>query len=347
MAEKNALAAFKAALKKDTDRLYVFADKEPWFRDKCCEELTAAVVGDDDMNLVTLDGDTLTPEELSDAVDMPPVFAERKFIHVRRFHPAQLTAEDADLYISILKDIPDYAVLLIELAEPARKGKNTEGGGGSASFARALSSLTTVYEFETPSPDEMAKLIIRTFREAEKSISPADAAYFVSLSAGSDTQQVMSEAEKLLSVPHHDITRADIDSLVSLSPDAASYLISNAIFEGNLAEALSLFRAQIKKGSNEYILSSILFGDMRRYYAVKLGTAENVSSDKLCSLLSIRENRLFVLRKIVSRVDILRLRRAVSLCVENEYKLRSSSEDGVLMTEMLLMKLCILLGRAR
>ena len=347
MADKNALAAFRAALKKNTDRLYVFADKEVWFRDRASEELRQAVIGDDDMNLVMLDGDTLTPEALSDAVDMPPVFAERKFIHVRRFHPSALTEEDGKLYISILEDLPDYVVLLIELAEAAKKGRGGEGSAGASSFGRALSRLTTVYEFETPSPDELSKLILRTFREEEKSISPADASYFISLCAGSDTQAVMSEARKLLSVPHHDITRADIDSLVSLSPDAASYLISNAIFEGNLAEALSLYRAQIKKGASEYVLSGILFSDMRRYYGVKLGTMENIPTEELLSLLSIRENRLFVLRKIVSRVDIVRLRRAVTLCAENEYALRSTSQDGVLLTETLLMKLCILLGRIR
>lgn len=345
MAETGALAAFQAALQKNTDRLYVFASQEPWFRDKCREALSAAVVGEDDMNIVSLDGDTLTPELLSDAVDMPPVFAERKFIHVRRFHPTWLTEEDAGLYISILEDLPAYAVMLIELAEPAKKGKSA--GSGSAAFARALARLTKVYEFETPSPEEMTKLIIRTCRAAEKHISSADAAYFVSLCAGSDTQAVMSETEKLLSVPQSDITRADIDALVSLSPDAASYLISNAIFEGNIASALSLFRTQIKKGANAYVLSGVLFADMNRFYAVKLGALENTPSGELVSLLSIRENRLYVLKKIVSRVGLVRLRRAVSLCAENEYKLRSTTQDGVLMTEMLLMKLCILLGSGK
>ncbi|MBR6762419.1 MAG: DNA polymerase III subunit delta [Clostridia bacterium] len=341
MAEKNNFKAFEAALKQDNTNLYIFSDKEPYFREKAEEMLRRQILGEDDMNDILLDGDSLTPEALSEAVDAPPIFAPRKLIRVHRFAPSSVSAEDGELYLSVLSDIPDYAVVLLMLAEPAKKGR----GGDSNALAKGLSKLSTPFEFETPTPGELAKLIQRMCRAAEKGISPSDADYFISLCAGSDTQTVLSEAKKLLSVSRDEIRREDIDSLISLSPDAASYLITGAIFDGDSAKAITLYRNQIKKGVSEYVLSSVIFSDLKRYYTVKLGMGAGIPEAELLKFLSISDKRLFVLKKIVARVDVPRLRRSVTLAADNEYALRSSSGDGVLETELLIMKLCVLLGR--
>ncbi|MBR4867357.1 MAG: hypothetical protein IKU11_11750 [Clostridia bacterium] len=340
MAEKNNFKAFEAALKQDNTNLYIFSDKEPYFREKAEEMLRRQILGEDDMNDVLLDGDSLTPETLSEAVDAPPIFAPRKLIRVHRFAPSSVSQEDGELYLSILSDIPDYAVVLLMLAEPAKKGK-----GGDGSLTKGLSKLSPPFEFDTPTPGELAKLIQRMCRASEKSISPSDADYFISLCAGADTQTVLSEAKKLLSVARDEIRREDIDALVSLSPDAASYLITGAIFDGDSAKAITLYRSQIKKGVSEYVLSSVIFSDLKRYYAVKLGIGAGIPEAELIKFLSISDKRLFVLKKIVARVDVPRLRRSVTLAADNEYALRSSSGDGVLETELLIMKLCVLLGR--
>lgn len=342
MAEKNNFKAFEAALKQDTTNLYIFSDKEPYFRERAEAMLRRLVVGEDDMNDILLDGDSLTPEILSEAVDAPPVFAPRKLIRVHRFAPSSVSAEDGELYLSVLSDIPDYAVVLLMLSEPA--GKRSKGDGSNA-LSKGLAKLSPPYEFETPTPGELAKLIQRLCRASEKSISPSDADYFISLCAGNNTQTILSEAKKLLSVSREEIRREDIDSLVSLSPDAASYLITGAIFDGDSAKAITLYRSQIKKGVSEYVLSSVIFSDLKRYYAVKLGMSAGVSEAELIKFLSISDKRLFVLKKIVARVDVPRLRRSVTLAADNEYALRSSSGDGVLQTELLIMKLCVMLGR--
>ena len=190
-------------------------------------------------------------------------------------------------------------------------------------------------------------MVIRAARDAGKDITPSAADRLVALSAGSDTQGVMSEAGKLFSISSHEITREDVDALITLSPDAAAYLISGAVFDGDLSSALTQYRYQIKKGANPYALSSLLFSDVRRYYAVKIGTAAGAGVEELVSQLSISEKRLYVLKKIVGRIDITRLRRAVYLAAENEYLMRSSSADRAILTETLLIKLTVLLGRTR
>lgn len=355
--KESALASFRAALSKGKETLWVFSDREPWFREKCAGELRAFAVGDDEPNSVTLDGDSLTPELLADALDAPPLFAERKFVRVRAFRISSLSEEDAKLYREILSDVPEYAVLLLELAEtPSRRGDGGEKGPEGATRSRGdagralhdyLKKNSAYFDFETPSPQEMTRLVIRAAVEAGREISPAAADRLVALSAGSDTQSVMSEAAKLFSLPSREITREDVDELVSLSPDAAAYLISGAVFDGDLASALTQYRHQIKKGANPYALSSLLLSDVRRYYAVKLGTAAGIGSEDLASQLSISEKRLYVLKKIVGRIDVTRLRRAVYLAAENEYLMRSSSADRTILAETLLIKLTVLLGRTR
>ncbi|MBR5743134.1 MAG: hypothetical protein IKX85_04970 [Clostridia bacterium] len=347
MKESSALASFRAALALGTERLWVFSDREPWFRERCASELRAFAVGDDEPNALLLDGDALTPEVLSDALDAPPIFAERKFVRVRAFRASGLSEEDAGLYKEILSDVPEYAVLLLELAEgPSRRGK--AAGGSGKSLLDFLKKHGSFFDFETPAPAEMARLLIRAAGDAGKELSPSDADYLVSLSAGSDTQSVMSEAEKLFSLPSREIRREDIDDLVTLSPDAAAYLISGAVFDGDLASALTQYRRQIRKGASEYSLSSLLHSDVRRYYAVKIGSDAGIPGEELASLLAISDRRLFVLKKIVARIDAARLRRAAYLAAENEYLLRSvSAADRTVLTEMLLIKLTVLLGRMR
>ena len=351
--KESSLAAFRSALAQGKARLWVFSDREPWFREKCAGELRAFAVGGDEPNALTLDGDGLTPEALADALDSPPLFAERKFVRVRAFRLSPVSDEDAALYKEILSDIPEYAVLLLELAEaPSRRGDGGDGaartrGDAGRSLHDFLRKNGAYFDFETPSPQEMTGLVIRAAQDAGRTISPAAADRLVALSAGNDTQSVMSEAAKLFSLPSREITREDVDDLVTLSPDAAAYLISGAVFDGDLASALTQYRRQIKKGANPYALSSLLLSDVRRYYAVKLGAAAGIGGGELASRLSISEKRLYVLKKIVSRIDVTRLRRAVFLAAENEYLMRSSSADRTILTETLLIKLTVLLGRTR
>ena len=339
--KESPLAAFRSALSQGKERLWIFSDREPWFREKCAGELRAFAVGDDEPNAITLDGDVLTPELLADALDSPPLFAERKFVRVRSFRAAPGSEEDAGRYKETLSDVPDYAVLLLELSEvPSR-------GDAGRSLLDFLKKHGAYFDFETPSSQEMTKLVIRAARDAGREISPAAADRLVALSAGSDTQSVMSEANKLFSLPSREITLEDVEDLVTLSPDAAAYLISGAVFDGDLASALTQFRRQIKKGASPYALSSLLLSDVRRYYAVKLGTAAGIGSEDLASQLSISEKRLYVLKKITGRIDVTRLRRAVYLAAENEYLMRSSSADRTILIETLLIKLTVLLGRTR
>ncbi|MBO4406192.1 MAG: hypothetical protein J5849_00690, partial [Clostridia bacterium] len=71
MKETSALASFRAALAAGKERLWIFSDREPWFRERCASELRAFAVGDDEPNALLLDGDALTPEVLSEALDAP------------------------------------------------------------------------------------------------------------------------------------------------------------------------------------------------------------------------------------------------------------------------------------
>ena len=351
MKDASALASFRASLAAGKETLWIFSDKEPWFREKCAEELRLFAVGDDEPNTLTLDGDGLTPEALSDAVDSPPLFAGRKFIRVRSFHASSLPEEDAGLYKEIFSDLPEYAVVLLELAEaPSRRGKSAPGDekkAGGKSLLDFLRKKGSYFDFETPSAPEMTRLLLREAGEAGRSFAPGAAERLVALSTGSDTQSVMSEAKKLFSLPSSEITPEDVESLVTLSPDAAAYLISSAVFDGDLASALTQYRRQLKKGANVYALSSMLLSEVKRVYAVKLGAAAGVPNEELASSLSISDRRLYVLKKIVSRIDVTRLRRAASLAAENEYLMRSSSQDAEALTEMLLIKLAVLVGRTR
>jgi len=348
MADKTNFQAFVATLKPKPFSLYLLADQEPYFREKAFTMLKNLILGEDEINYFLLDGDSLTPEGLADHLNSPPLFAEHKLIHIRRFRPSRFTEDNAELYLKALEDIPDYAVVFIELSEPATKrAKNGGEGAAGAKLIRTLSKNNPLFSFETPTPEELSRIVIKLFHENEKDISPSDVSYFLSRCQGNDTLSIIGEAKKLFSLPHREIKRDDIDSLVSLSPDAASYLISNALFDNHLNEALSIYRSLIKKGVGEYQLSTTIHNDMRRYYAIRIGMISGCSDNELINLLSITDKRLFVLKRIVGRVNPIRLRRCVSLCAENEHTLRTTGNDGVLSTESLLIKLSVLLGNTR
>jgi len=106
MAEKTNYAAFISSLKSPLP-LYLIADQEPYFREKAAEALKKTVVGDDDLNYFLLEGESLSPEELSAHLDSPPIFAEKKLVHIRHFKPSRLNEDDGSLFQKILEDIPD------------------------------------------------------------------------------------------------------------------------------------------------------------------------------------------------------------------------------------------------
>ena len=134
MSEINADALRKQLKSGQIDRCYLFYGPEKYLLEHYSRELRSAVLGaeDDPFNLRQLEGKNLDLQELSEAVDAYPSFAERTLIEVRdyEFFPtakkkgeqedqkeqeAQENTEgksDLKRLFSILKDLPEYCCLV-------------------------------------------------------------------------------------------------------------------------------------------------------------------------------------------------------------------------------------------
>ena len=111
----NGAEKLKSALKSgDFDRLYLITGDESYLKEYYLKELKQKVVDDTfrEFNLVELEGKSMTPEALNDAIESYPAMSERKLVIVTDFDLYKAPAPFQPILETILEDLPDYICLV-------------------------------------------------------------------------------------------------------------------------------------------------------------------------------------------------------------------------------------------
>ena len=267
-----------------------------------------------------MDGPELNLEQLRQAMDALPFMTERSFIELRDMDVNKV--KDADTLEKLLKDVPDYCVLVFVL------GADYEMDGRLKSV-KALRQNVKELKFTSQSQGQLTDWLVRRFAAAGKGIE-LDAAQRLIFISGELMSGLIPEIEKVAAYAKGErVTVADVEAVANHIPEAVIFDMTEYIAQKKYNTALSVLAELLADKNNEPIAMLAMLGmQMRRLYAARLSIEQGLGVKYVMDACAIKSN--YVAKKLINAArgfTLPQLIKAVELCAETDYKMKSSSQD--------------------
>jgi DNA polymerase-3 subunit delta len=332
--ESAELDALKDAIAKGVpERLYIFYGEERYllenYLDKLRKLLTAG--GFSDFNHRHFDGQGLSVEELAEACDTLPAFAERSLIEVHDFDIFKAGDEVRQKLAALFSDLPDYVCLVFVYDTVEWNPDNR------LAFTKELKKTAKLVEFPVQEQSRLVKWIRSHFAENGKTIDTATCEYLAFVTGGLMTS-LNTEIDKISSFAAEDvITRAHIDDIVTPVLDAVAYRLTDHIAAGNFdAAAAVLFDLLCMREPPHKLIYSVTL-KLHQLLTARLLYENMLGEKELMKMCDIKFE--FQARNLLSsarRTTAAECRRAVLLSADTAYRMNSGGDLESSLTELLI-----------
>ena len=284
--------------------------------------------GLDGFNYKRFEGKNILPDDLDDAINTLPVFAERTLVEIHDFD--LFSNPDKQRLIELFSDLPDYICVLIVYNTIAYKPD------GRQKADKALLSKAQVVEFTVQEQSMLIKWITRHFTDAEKKISPDDAGYLAHMTGGLMTA-LQGEIEKVSAYAAADrITRADIDAVVVPELDAATYKMTDALVRREHSAAMRILDELLRMREPPHILLFSISQKMRQFLAARVCIENKLSIKEFIDISGVKyEFQARLLMETARKTTLSGCRAAVFQCADTAFALNSEPEPEARLTELI------------
>lgn len=290
MAKENAVIKLKADLKAGkTERLYLFYGEEDYLKDLYTKKILSIVPDDSfsEFNKIIIDGKTADLIEISDALESFPMMSDKKVILIEDsgiFKKA--TEAQKDFYDKAFKNLADDTILVFSESEVDKR---------SALF-KAASKAGLAVEFKPLSDLELVSFIIREANSSNLKIQKDCAEYMVEI-CEHGLLNIKNEIAKLAGYCTEEITKTDIDQIVSKSLETKVFDLCDVLMEKNADKALSMIGDLKTTKTSPFQLLYILFGSFDKMLRAKLMLENGMSYDEICSVMGLAP---FIAKKYIN-----------------------------------------------
>ena len=317
-------------------RLYFLWGAEDYLREQYFAQLKKLCLpeGEDSFSYKRLDGPELDLEALSGAVDALPFLTERSFVELRGVDLNHL--DEPEKLLKILSDIPDYCtVVFVQSAqfEPDGRLKSIKG----------LRELAQELHFTRQSQGALVDWIVRRFAAAGKGIG-LEAAQRLIFISGDLMNRLIPEIDKIAAYAKGNrVTVEDVEAVAIHIPEAVIFTMTDHIAARRTDAAMAVLAELLADKNNAPVAMLAMLGQqMRRLYAARLALDQGLGSAYVMELCSIRMD--FIARQLMQSArgfTMRQLQRAVELCAETDYRMKSSSEDDTVLLKELVLRIAV------
>lgn len=308
-------------------RLYLLWGPEDYLREHYLQTLRQICLpeGEESFSFKKMEGPDLDLRELSDALDAMPFLTERSFVEIRNVDLNRVA--EPERFLELLRDIPDYCtVAFIQNAvyEP----------DGRLKHIKALRELAQDLKFTQQPQDALIHWIARRFDALGKRVE-MEAAQRLIFVSGDLMNRLIPEIEKIAAYAKGDtVTAADVDAVAHHLPEAIVFEMTDHMAKKEYNAAMQVLDELLSDKNNEPIAILAVIGiQMRRLYAAKLAAEKDLGAAYVMEVCKLRFDYLASRLIAGSRgFSLQQLKRAVELCAEADYQMKSSSGES---TELL------------
>lgn len=305
--------------------LYFIRGDEDYLKENIFSEIKTAAFAsqDDSFNHKLFSGPSIDAHELSLAVDTMPFLSDRILIEIRNVEISKLRSPDE--IISVFDKIPEYSTV-VWIAS------SNDEIDFRLKLPKYLREHAVDICFGPQSESQLLRWISRRFASCGKSI-PLEVAERLLFLSGELMNNLINEIEKIAAFSKSPlITMSDVDNTVVPIPEARIFELIDRISEGNNAEALRNLEALIADKDTEPIMVMAVLGtQFHRLFLVSAAQTEELKEDRQLALLGLNRGRIFIFNKLRFQAKFfgtLKLKKAISICAETDFKMKSSSYDN-------------------
>lgn len=318
------------------EKLYLLWGQEDYLREQYIIQLKKICLpeGEDSFSYKRIDGPGLEINDLRDAIDAMPFMTEHTMVELREIDINKL--KDPEKYIEVLSDIPEYCtVMFVQSAQYEVDGR--------LKFSKGLRQICKELKFTQQSQGALTDWIARRFAAAGKSVELEAAQRLIYIS-GDLMSRLIPEIEKIAAYAKGDkVTVRDVEAVANHIPEAVIFDMTEYISQKKYNTAVSVLAELLSDKNNEPIPMLAMLGmQMRKLYAARLAIDKNLGSKYVMDVCAIKYD--FLANKLINAArgyNISQLRRAVELCAEADYKMKSSSQDDAELLKEVVMRIAL------
>jgi len=331
------VAVLRELKEKGPARLYLLWGAEDYLRESFFEELKRLCLfdGGGDFNYHRLAGSPLNLQKLTEAVDAVPFMGEKTLIEVRDFEVNAVKEDDAERLKSIISDVPDYATVAFILPT------GTEPDG-RLTTVKSFKKLGSAIEFTTQPQSLLINWITRRFQALGKSIGRAECEKLI-FNSGELMTRLIPEIEKIAGYAKGAaVTAQDIDKTAQRIPEASVFEMTDRLSEKDFDKAAALLAELMQSGEHPIKILAMIGFQMRRLYTARVAIDRGLGRDYVMQSCGISYSFLAdKLLKAAAGFSKAQLKKAVELCAESDYRMKSSSEDDEDILKELLLRMAL------
>jgi DNA polymerase-3 subunit delta len=317
-------ALIRELREKGPERLYLLWGPEDYLREQFFGALKKACLpdGEDDFSYKRFNGPELDLLEMKNAVDSVPFMSERTLVEMHGVDINKIKEQRGDEFSALAADIPDYCtVAFVEDStfEPDGRGK----------AVKALRKFGREIKFTAQQESTLITWIQKRFAAEGKTADTETAKHLIFVS-GSLMNRLIPEIEKVAAYAGGErVTRADVEAVAHHIPEARVFDMTDKIAAGDNAGAMSVLSEVLADRDSVPIVTLAALGaQMRRLYTARLAREKGLGRSFVEENSGLKFG--FLVDRLISSAgsfSLTRLRRAVEICCETDYAMKSSSTD--------------------
>ena len=220
----------------------LYGEQYPMIRKRLKKILKERLGEVDDFNVIKFDYNEDILPEIIDEANMLPLGYDAKAVVVDKcsFLEAKAKKEVVDKILSMLENSSDSIDIIFIL--------RNENLDRKSEIVKYIETKGQIFEFLNLTKEEWPKYIAKYFKEKNVEIEPA-AINELAMRVDGDLMRFINEADKLCLYKDH-ISLTDVTLLVAKPLEDDAFQITNALYRGDNAAAISIFRDIRLLGSN-------------------------------------------------------------------------------------------------
>ena len=338
MSALNSTELAKKLKKEEYSSVYYFYGKDIMSIEQYTKRLVQKLVSDDDViyNLHKFIGKNMDLSAFADTVEALPVFAPYVCITVNDLNAEELNSEELNYLLKILEDVPDTTVIIFYNTAIDIYGGKKFPTAKNKKIIDFISKKGDTCEFSIKTPAELSKTIISSVEKGGCSISKQNAEYIAELCL-SDQIMISGEIAKLTSYAMgREITKEDIDSLVSRQFNSNAFDLSKAVVSFNKRRALALLDELFYQRAEPIAVLAAITMSFMDMYRASLAVVRGFYPTDVISDFGYKANRKFAVEyafRDCRKINIRHLRKCIKILADTDSELKSSKTDGRIILE--------------
>ena len=273
-------------------------------------------------------------DQLIASVETMPFLSDRRLVVVRDYPPLMGRAEADEKLVAYLPSVPSSSVLLFYC---------TGKPDGRKKLYAAVRKLNGIVSFSPLRGAELTRFVTDAFKMEGKECDARTAEYLV-FTSGDDTGLLLTEIAKIASYAgdRPAVTADDVSALATPSAECTVFQMIDAVVSGQKNKAFLLLRNLLRSGSDRVGIIAMLLRQYRILQHIKIMQYEKQPKEYIRSALGLPPFAVDQNLRQAAACSGGQVRKAVSLCFETEYGVKSGrlQQDSAL--DALILKLLVL-----